>query len=275
MKPIFSVILLGILLPLIIFPIYLKSRPSSQPSVHQPSPTLSPIPPPRPQFVSQFNHGRRDQPNIALTFDADMTPSMLKLLQSGQVKSWYNSKIVDILHRENIPATIFITGMWAELYPDIIKQLAVDPLFEIANHSYSHPGFTPHCFTLTSITDTAKNDQIDKPQQILSRLTGQPPQYFRFPGGCQSDTDVKLVNSHGLTVVGWDVASTDAFNTNQNSIVRQVETKTQNGSIIVFHFHGNRNAPRTADALEQIIPFLKNKGFHFVKISDLIAASQL
>ena len=105
------------------------------------------VPTPTP-IISYVTHGNRNLHQIALTFDADMTPAMKKKLDTGVVKSWYNQKIIDVLRQKNVPATIFITGMWAEIYPQVTRDLASDPLFEVANHSYSHPGFTPTCFGL-------------------------------------------------------------------------------------------------------------------------------
>jgi len=100
-------------------------------------------------------------------------------------------------------------------------------------------------------------------------LTGFTPKYFRFPGGCHSDQDLKIVQDAGLTVIGWDLASGDAFSTNTADIVKNVLSKAKNGSIIVFHLSGGHYAPKTAEALKSIIPALKKRGVEFVKISDL------
>ena len=66
---------------------------------------------------------------IAFTFDACMTTGMLKRIASGADKDLYNSEIITYLRQEKIPTTLFITGLWAEKYPEILKDLAKDPLF--------------------------------------------------------------------------------------------------------------------------------------------------
>ncbi|MCL4384340.1 polysaccharide deacetylase family protein [Patescibacteria group bacterium] len=236
--------------------------------------TIAPIPKGQPiikkhQDLSYVTHGSRHSRKIALTFDADMTPFMVQELQRGEVKSWYNQAIVDYLDKEKIPATIFMAGMWAELYPEVAKSLAQNPLFEIANHSYSHPRFTSACFALPPMPAWGPQGEFEKSQAAIFKATGITPQYFRFPGGCQTKEDIKLANSYGLTVVGWDNASGDSFNSNEPAIINTVETRTQNGSILLFHFHGNRNAPETAKVLPIVIPYLRAKGFEFVKLSDL------
>lgn len=233
-----------------------KSKAKIQPQVESP-------------LLSYFEHGNRDIKKIALTFDADMTPFMLEQLKTGKVKSFYNKEIVDILRQNHIPATIFITGLWAEKYSQITKELFNDPLFEIANHSYSHPGFTTNCFNLPGVPKWGKDQEFVRSQEAIKNITGIYPKYFRFPGGCSTLEDVDLANKHGLTVVGWDAASNDSFNTNLASIVNNVKVKTQNGSILLFHFNGNKNAPLTAPALLESIHYLQDKGFQFVKLSSL------
>src|SRR6266403_4414197 len=99
-----------------------------------------------------FN-GDRDKREIALTFDADMTEGMESQLQSGEVTSYYNKKVIDILNQTQTKATLFLTGMWIEMYPDEARELAQNPLFELGNHSYSHPGFDGDCYGLRRISD--------------------------------------------------------------------------------------------------------------------------
>jgi peptidoglycan/xylan/chitin deacetylase (PgdA/CDA1 family) len=217
-------------------------------------------------------HGSRLLPKIALTFDADMTPGMKLLLTTGAVKSWYNRQIQQTLDREQVPATIFLGGLWTQTYPIEAKVLALDPLIEIGNHSYNHYAFTSTCFGLPFWSDTnKKTDDVAKAQEIIKTTTGITPKYFRFPGGCSERVDLETVAKLELTIVYWDVVADDGFNTDTDSIVRAVESQVQNGSIIVMHIHDGSYAPKTNDALLRIIPDLKKRGFQFVKLSELLA----
>jgi Polysaccharide deacetylase len=94
-------------------------------------------------LLPSFDHAATNQKIVALTFDADMTPGMLRELKNGKVASWYNEKVIAALRQQQAPATLFLTGLWIETYPDATKQLAADPLFELGNHSYSHGAFHP------------------------------------------------------------------------------------------------------------------------------------
>jgi len=212
-------------------------------------------------------HGPRNKKNIALTFDADMTPSMLKKLQTKKVKTLYDKRITDTLEETSTPATIFITGLWAETYPEETKTISKNPLFEIANHSLTHGSFTKNCYGLGQVPD--KHKELSETQKILKELTNTTPKYFRFPGGCYEKEDLKIVTDAGLVPIQWDVISGDAFQKDSNKISSTVINKTTNGSIIVMHLNGAPNAPGTAEALPSIIKELKKKGYNFVKLSEL------
>src|SRR6185369_13151643 len=203
-----------------------------------------------------FN-GSRDRKEVALTFDADMTLGMENQIRSGEVKSYYNKKVIDILNQTKTKATLFLTGMWIEMYPDDARELARNHLFELGNHSYSHPGFDGDCYGLRHISDDEDDAEIQKTQQLLQSLSGFDNVLFRFPGGCYSKIDVNDVYANGLQAIQWDVAGDDGFNFDTASIERNVLDRVQNGSIIVLHMHGGPNAPMTAEALPKIISTLQ------------------
>lgn len=222
-----------------------------------------------------WEHGDRKKPKIALTFDADMTPGMKLLLDKGVVQSWYNREIKNTLDRQQVPATIFLGGLWTKTYPKEANALAHDPLIELGNHSYNHYAFTDGCFHLPSLSSIKdKTDDVAEAQRIIQETTGVTPRYFRFPGGCFGHVDLETVAQLGLAIIHWDVVAGDGFNTNTASIIQAVESGVQNGSIIVFHIHDGSFAPKTNDALMQIIPDLKKRNFQFVKISELLPDTQ-
>lgn len=223
--------------------------------------------------------GPRERPMIALTFDADMTPAMKRAFDQGRVKSWYDAGVVETLREKRVPATMFVTGMWAELYPEITRELAGDSLFEIGNHSYDHAAFRVPCFGLARVGGERAGDgssrvnEVRRAQDALKKLAGVAPRLFRFPGGCSSLADVALVNDEGLLVVGWDVVSGDAYLRTSAAIRDQILRRARNGSIIAMHLHGPfgtaGNSP-LAQALPEVIDTLRARGFVFVTVSDLL-----
>jgi len=224
-------------------------------------------PPPAPRIVLAANTA---QPLVALTFDLDMTPQMAAVARTGAV--WINTDAIGYLQANQIHATLFMTGMWAEMYPAVARRLASDPDFEIGNHSYSHPAFHAPCYRLSWVSRAEQAQQISFAQQAIQRVTGVAPLYFRFPGGCYDREALDLVHAAGLIPVQWNVNSIDAFNPHAQQIASVVLSSVKPGSIVVMHLQGGANAPGTAAALRLIVPALQQRGFRFVTVSELLAA---
>jgi peptidoglycan/xylan/chitin deacetylase (PgdA/CDA1 family) len=215
-------------------------------------------------------HGPRNVKEVALTFDADMTPVMVDWLQSGQVSTYDDTRITNYLSQNQIKATFFLTGLWIQSYPDATKELADNPLFELENHSYSHPSMFGYCFDQPQIPQSQYPYEIEMTQKLIEQYTHQAPKYFRFPGGCYDQSDLDLVRKEGLVTVHWDAVADDGFNADTDQIVQNVLNETQNGSIIVLHLGGQSNTPATAQALPEIVNNLKKDGYQFVTVSELL-----
>ena len=249
-----------------------------------PPPTVRPIPyvpyhpplPPPPKTVDHpavdglrsYDNGPRRGEVLALTFDADMTPYMLGQLQRGAVASWYNGEVVDVLRQEGVSATIFLSGLWAQTYPDVARALASDPNFEIGSHTFDHRAFRTPCYNLSAATDRAW--EIQAAQDSIRAATGVTPRLLRFPGDCYDATDVGLAAAGGLSVISGDVRGGDGFNPSSATIVRTVLSQARAGSIVLLHLQGGPNAPMTAPALRQLIPALRASGYRFATVSDLL-----
>jgi peptidoglycan/xylan/chitin deacetylase (PgdA/CDA1 family) len=216
-------------------------------------------------------HGPRTHKWVALTFDADMTPAMIADLRSGRVKSWYDRDVVRTLRRTRTPATIFLTGLWTKTYPGAVRAFARDPLFELANHSWDHRAWAGTCYGLPAVRSTAaKRKEVLWTEAIIKRVAGVKTRYFRFPGGCLTQADVRLVASLGEQPVQWDVISGDSFLTDPARVEEEVLRQVKPGSIVVMHLVGPARTPATAPALKALIPKLRVRGYRFVTLSKLL-----
>lgn len=222
---------------------------------------------------SVINRVETDKKEIALTFDADMTYKMKEMLKEGKVRSWFNKDIIDFLEKQNIPATLFLTGLWIKNYPNITQELSKNNLFEIGNHSFSHQGFSKPCYHLGIIKNTRDDYEIEITDKLLQKYAPNYKKYFRFPGLCYDSYDIESVKKHGYTIIHGDIISGDAFQKNYHVIVSKVINRVKPGSIIIFHIQGGPDAPDTALALKKIIPVLKNEDYQFVKVSQLLQES--
>jgi peptidoglycan/xylan/chitin deacetylase (PgdA/CDA1 family) len=222
----------------------------------------------RPPVVT---NGPRTGSKVALTFDADMTDAMLYNLASGRVKSYANLKVLDILESRQIPATFFLTGEWAERYPDVARRIAADPRFEIGNHTYKHQAYTANCFQLPRIPANLMTEDVAHTFRVIEPFGGRQTRYFRFPGGCHDEAALQALAPLGVTVIQWDVVSGDPFAKAWQPIVAAVLSGVRPGSIVVLHITEG-NAPFTDQALPPILDGLRVKGLQPVTVSELLGA---
>lgn len=252
-----------------------EPEPPSASATPGPTPTPPPLPvgwsdpgAPPPVVV----HGRRDLPQVALTFDADMTPGALAKLQDGRVASYANTGLIAELRARGVPATLFLGGLWMQAYPDLTRELAADPLFELGTHSWSHPAFVDDCYTLPGLTGPAM-DEMAPTQALLDELAGPAStRLFRFPGLCHDDAALAAIAPASVTVVDGDVLGADGFQPDARAIERTVLQGVQNGSIVVLHMHGGDLAPATGQALPAIVDGLRARGFELVTVGQLLAS---
>ncbi len=201
---------------------------------------------------------------VYLTFDADMTPYMKSELESGKVKEWYSPKIISYLKTENIPASIFATGMFAEVYPHVIKDFGTNTLFSVENHTYDHRAFSTPCYTLGSVTKhTDKVVEMTKTQEIIKKLTGKEPTHVRLPGLCKTEKDEVLIKKLGLIPSNVGIISGDVKQYDYRKIVKSVLDQVHEGDNVIIMHLGGPHAPSTEKALEVFVPELIKRGYIF------------
>lgn len=239
---------------------------SSSPSPKSP-PTVAPGPA---GLTPVLERGpNRTDKVVALTFDADMTADEGPRAAAGE--HFDNPELIALLRRLKVPATVFMTGRWAEEYPAQARSIGTDPLFEIANHSYSHYAFTSPCYGLPTVEEGAVHGEVERAFGAI-RKTGarNVVPYFRFPGGCYDDATLRALAPEKVTAVQWDVVSGDAFATDADAVAQQVLDGVKPGSLVVMHCTRSA-APVTDEAVDQVVPELRKRGYRFVKVSELMA----
>lgn len=233
-------------------------------------PTLAPGPA---GLTPVFEHGPRSRTDktVALTFDADMTADQGERAAAGE--RFDNPELIAALRQLKVPATLFMTGRWVEEYPIQARSIGRDPLFEIANHSYSHHAFTENCHGLPTMAPTRMRADLERAYRVFREAgVSDPMPYFRFPGGCYDNRALRRLSASGVTAVQWDVTSGDAFATDPDDVVREVLDGVRPGSVVVMHCTRSA-APVTERAVRKIVPALRARGFRFVKVSELVGTA--
>ncbi len=187
-----------------------------------------------------------EEKKVALSFDA----------------AWGNDDtetLINILAEYDAKATFFVVGAWVDKYPESVKQLS-DAGHQIMNHSNTHP-------YMTKIDATQKIDELNSCNKKIYEITGVSPTLFRPPYGDYDNATIDAVESLGMHTIQWDVDSLDwKDNATADSIYQRVTSKVENGSIVLFH----NDAEHTPEALGNILKTLKDDGYEFVFIDELI-----
>jgi len=211
------------------------------------APKLAPV---EPELIA---HGPRNVKRVALTFDACTTRDV----------SQYDERITRELIAANAPATIFLGGGWAKEEAAHVQQLAANPLFELGNHTYTHP----HLRAIAS--PTRLREELTRTQDEIWTLTGKLPRLFRPPYGEYNDKVIGAAAEAGLTTVEYDLPSGDPDPTfTRERLIKQVLGHAKPGAIIVMHVNHLRF--HTAEALPEIIGSLRDGGYELVTVGELL-----
>lgn len=194
---------------------------------------------------------------IALTFDDGPKPGP-------------TNDIIEVLKDHEAPATFFLLGKAIAAHPTLAKEIADDPLFIAAHHSWSHPQL--------SRTDNLTYE-LDRPLEEFSKI-GVTPTFLRPPYGALNCRAKQAIEDRGMRVVGWHIDSADWAYASGNGtarwdgvpsefksdmigyIVRQ--TARNNGGIMLFH----DIKTYTADVLDEVLEKLETLGYTFVALDD-------
>ncbi|RJX29141.1 MAG: polysaccharide deacetylase family sporulation protein PdaB [Dethiobacter sp.] len=175
--------------------------------------------------------------------------------------SWgatYTPTILEILRNNNIKTTFFLTGFWVEKYPDMVKKI-VEEGHEIGNHTYSHPH-------LNSLSEEQIKTELKKVGNMILELTEKQPDLFRPPFGEYSNKVITAAEKCGYRTIQWSIDSLDWKELGKEPMVKRVTESIHPGAIILFH----NNGKYTAEALPEIIAYVKEKGYEVVPISELL-----
>jgi peptidoglycan-N-acetylglucosamine deacetylase len=198
---------------------------------------------------------------IALTFD------------DGPDPKWTPS-ILDILKKENVPATFFVIGKNGQAYPDLLRRM-VDEGHEIGNHTFTHPNLGEIPGALTDL-------ELNATQRLIESVTGRStilcrPPYF---GDAEADKPEEVepairAEKLGYIIVGLRIDPDDwklpvtADEIVQRTVKRATDTNPETrGQVVLLHDSGGDRSA-TIQALPEIIHQLRAKGFKFVLTSEL------
>jgi peptidoglycan/xylan/chitin deacetylase (PgdA/CDA1 family) len=195
-----------------------------------------------------FEHGPRDRPRVALTFDDGPDPV-------------FTRRVLDILGRYGARATFFCVGHHVAAMPEQVRRIAAEG-HELGNHTWSHP-FLP------DLTPTQLREQVERTSEAVERVTGRAPECFRPPYGSQSPEVLAALSALPATLALWDLDSRDWARPGPERIAATVLEGARPGSVVLMH-EGGGDRRQTVLALPAIVEGLSARGLELVTVGELM-----
>jgi peptidoglycan/xylan/chitin deacetylase (PgdA/CDA1 family) len=197
--------------------------------------------------------GPAGERRIALTFDDGPDPT-------------WTPRVLDRLAAGGVRATFFVVGERAERAPDVVRRMAAEG-HEVGNHSWSHKSLW-----LCGPRTTA--DEIARAHEKIAALAGTPPRHFRPPWGMVNAAMFGAVRRVGERCVFWSIQPEGQRPAAADRQVAYVLRRAHAGAIVDLHdAEGTPGAPaRLLDALPGLLDGLRERGYDFATVSELLAA---
>ncbi|HLY43158.1 MAG TPA: polysaccharide deacetylase family protein [Terracidiphilus sp.] len=168
---------------------------------------------------------------LALTFDDGPNPA-------------WTPRLLDILAQNNVRATFFMVGAFAQSEPALARRVA-DAGHLIGNHAWSHPN-------LARTTSARIRVELSRTSDLLAQITGQTIHFFRPPYGARRPAALRIARRLSLTPVTWNAMTSDWVDPSSEHIaaelIKKIDRNHRRGfaSNIVLHDgrHSELNANR-------------------------------
>ena len=197
-----------------------------------------------------FRSSNVEKKQIALTFD------------DGPNEKW-TEKYLELLAEKDIKATFFMLGKNAERHPDLVRKVA-EAGHDIGIHSYDHADLKREDYN-------AIQEDLIHSQDTIAQITGVAPTLFRPPYGSIDAQVIEVAKDQGLLMVLWNVDPQDWLLDTKEKVAKAVLEHIEPGNIVVMH----EGKAVTYGALPIIIDTLKEEGYEFVTIGELVYESCL
>ncbi|NJP09917.1 MAG: polysaccharide deacetylase family protein [Leptolyngbyaceae cyanobacterium RU_5_1] len=204
----------------------------------------------KPTFPKCLWAGDERIPEIALTFDDGPHPD-------------YTPRLLDILDDYGVPASFFWLGACVNRAPAIAKA-AYERGHWIGLHGYDHRAFP----NLSPIDLKQSLQRTQAEIAAACQLAAEAVRDVRPPNGLFTPQTLRLLHQWNYRSVMWSVVPEDWVSPGIAIVINRILQQVRNGSIIVLH-DGYTGGADVAEITKQLIPMLKQQGYHFVTINQL------
>ncbi|WP_421655971.1 polysaccharide deacetylase family protein [Leptothermofonsia sp. ETS-13] len=175
---------------------------------------------------------------------------------------WENTteQVLDILKQNDIKATFFWVGQALQKNPEIARKVVADG-HAIGNHTWRH--------IMENVDEVTAAEEFNNMARLIYETTGLHTNLFRPPGGNLEGSMAPYAKNQKSVITMWSAESDDYY-VSAPIIVDNVLSRAQPGGIVLMH-DGGGDRTQTVQALPQIITALKQQGYRFVTVPELLA----
>lgn len=215
--------------------------------------------------------------SVPLPDDANGPRTLVLTLDAcgGRKNSSVDLGILALLRNLRIPATIFVTTPWLRANENLAKDLAADPLFELAAHGTRHKPASVSGRTAYGIKGTASIAELVEEVELNARaveaFTGKRPRWFRSGTACYDDVAVAVIRDLDLGIAGYTVSLDQGATLPAREVARRLAS-AKSGSILLCHL--NHPESGTGAGLAKALPAMKEEGVVFLRLTEAMKGTR-
>ncbi|MRG85350.1 polysaccharide deacetylase family protein [Salinibacillus xinjiangensis] len=144
--------------------------------------------------------------------------------------SWGEEYIPGMLKKlkeQNVKATFFIDGKWAQNNVDMLKMIAEEG-HQIGSHGYNHPN-------MSKLSEGQIKEQITKTNEIIQSILKEKPEYLAPPAGNFNKQVVKIAAENKMETIMWTIDTIDWQKPEKSVVLNRVLSKLEGGAMILMH----------------------------------------
>ena len=195
-------------------------------------------------------------PRVALTLDAC----------SGKV----DHRILDMLVKERIPATIFVTARWLKRNGEAVAILKAHPeIFELEDHGRDHLAAIDRATSVYGVRSAGSPEALALEVgggADAMRLAGlDRPRWFRGATAKYSPSAIELIEGMGYRIAGFSLNGDGGSLLGAKTTERRIAA-ARDGDVIIAHI--NQPGHAAGAGVVAGVLALKKRGFEFVLLKD-------
>ncbi|MGG4442046.1 exo-beta-N-acetylmuramidase NamZ domain-containing protein [Brevibacillus fortis] len=253
-----------------------QPKQPNKPAPSKPEKPKTPTPP-QPGKDGTTNQTKKPEPTTQPIPQTPKTSEKIAYLTFDDGPSPVTLRILDTLKEHQVKATFFIVGREVAGHEAILKRIVAEG-HAVGGHSYSHN------YQLVYKNMESFFADLEKGSQMIEKATGVKPTVFRYPGGSTNTVSLKYqdpkrynkqhtvmnaikaeAKQRGYTFIDWNVTNGDARSNKYTAAqtLANIKQQVKSQKEIVVLMHDSSTKSPTAEALSEIISFLKEKGYRF------------